>query len=82
MGETLTTGTVTPHLARLVLGHFRSGDRTLWEPRPHPAPTALLTLMCDTSFGADTAAMWSAIETLRRNGGVDELMAIARGEAQ
>lgn len=91
-GVTVTTDLnareVTPHLARLVLGRFGSGDdRSLWIVHPSDGEDAMLTAATSvdgrllSSLAAGFPGLVAAVQMAYRRGGVDELMAIARGES-
>lgn len=81
----LCSETITPHIAAIVLWHFRSGDPELWR-LPSTGEAAVLTaatavdpdLMRRLLFGSFTG-LYNAIGIVRSIGPA-ELEAIARGE--
>lgn len=84
----LDAPTVTPHLARLVLTVFRSGDPGGWLTYPSSGEVALTEAFCaiDARLLGSAArgfpGLTDAIRTIRVSGGVDELTAIARQDGQ
>jgi hypothetical protein len=84
----LAADEITPHIARLVLGHFRSGDSGDWLAFPSYGEHEALDFLCSIDDGLlDRAALGfpglvAAVRLARQRGGVDELTSIARTDGQ
>lgn len=84
----LAANDITPHIARLVLGHFRSGDSGLWLAFPSHGEHAVIEALCSVDptlgacMGTGLPGLWEAIQLVRERGGSDRLAEIARTDGQ